>query len=181
MYDSSQFVLFSAFCLAAVFCDFCFRRIFNWLILLGLAAQCVWLGVASPMSSVFAGTWPEAGLGLLLALVFLLPFYAFKAMGAGDVKFFAVVGFWLGAAPLLSVWLIGSLLAGVHGLVHFCHRNGVVGPWVALRLVPAQGLVSESPLLQRAVAWMAAVRGGRSGIPYAAYLAIAAWVVVQWR
>lgn len=173
-------LLFLAFCIAIIAADVLFRRVFNWLVILGIAAKAVGLAIAADTSPVFAQQWPAALAGMGLAFVFMLAFYVFRAMGAGDVKFFAVLGFWLGTAPLLPIWLAGSLLAGIHGLIGFFYKNGVMGQWVALQLIPAQGVVSHLPVLQRAGNWIGAVRGGRRGIPYAAYLAIAALVFVQW-
>ena len=47
--------------------------------------------------TVFCGAMVGAGLGFLL----LIPFYAIRAMGAGDVKFLAALGALLGPQTLL--------------------------------------------------------------------------------
>jgi prepilin peptidase CpaA len=55
----------------------------------------------------------EGVLALALALACFVPFYLAGWMGAGDVKFLAVIG-WLGGFEILaSVFVIGSLIAGV--------------------------------------------------------------------
>jgi prepilin peptidase CpaA len=46
----------------------------------------------------------------------LLPFFLLGMMGAADVKVFAVLGAWCGMHPLLNLWLIASIAAGVHAL-----------------------------------------------------------------
>lgn len=117
-------------------------------------------------------------LGFALGLLSLLPFYAIGWMGAGDVKYFAVLGLLLGAAPLLPVWIIASLLAGAHAMCVI----------VARRLAPALShgafsTVSSGPVsrrLQPVIAQWRHARQGRVGIPYAAYLAFASlWWVLQ--
>jgi prepilin peptidase CpaA len=117
-------------------------------------------------------------LGFALGLLSLLPFYAIGWMGAGDVKYFAVLGLLLGAAPLLPIWIIASLLAGAHAMCVI----------VARRIVPALShgalsTASSGPVsrrLQPVVAQWRHARQGRVGIPYAAYLAFASlWWVLQ--
>lgn len=117
-------------------------------------------------------------LGFALGLLSLLPFYAIGWMGAGDVKYFAVLGLLLGAAPLLPIWIVASLLAGAHAMCVI----------VARRIAPAlsQGVLSNghpgpvSQRLQPVIAQWRQARQGRVGIPYAAYLAFASvWWVLQ--
>lgn len=150
------------------------RRVSNRWLLAALAIAGAWL----------LGRWVLAGagfpgthlLGLGLGLAVLLPFYAIGWMGAGDVKFFAVLGFLLGAPALWPVWLIASLLAGVHAVcVLLGRRLQIALPARALMLREA----AQGPL-QRHPAWRQALlaRQGRHGIPYAAYLAAGAVVSV---
>ena len=99
-------------------------------------------------------------------------------MGAGDVKYFAVLGLLLGAAPLLPIWIIASLLAGAHATCVI----------VARRIAPALSHSGPRPetdnavsrRLQPVIAQWRQARQGRVGIPYAAYLAFASmWWVLQ--
>jgi prepilin peptidase CpaA len=52
-------------------------------------------------------------LGLLIAGGVLLPGYALGQMGAGDVKFAAVLGFLLGTSEVLKMLLIFGVLLGL--------------------------------------------------------------------
>ena len=132
------------------------RKVKNWMVLLGLA-----LGLAA----LFGGVQPLQvsawnGLaGMAVAFAALLPFYAMRWMGAGDVKFAAVAGLWFGLSPdLLVIWLGGSLLAGLHGLVVLARRKWLVGS-LQLTLNPQT--------MQRSV-------------PYAGYMAFTAiWVLLR--
>jgi prepilin peptidase CpaA len=101
-----------------------------------------------------------------------MPFHIFGWMGAGDVKFFAVLGFLLGAKALLPIWIIASLIAGIHAALILLSRHALmqtVPGWV-----PAQHWFSTSTFGQS----MTAARQGRKGLPYAAWLGVGALVVV---
>ncbi|AHV93885.1 prepilin peptidase [Bordetella holmesii] len=55
-------------------------------------------------------------------------------MGAGDVKYLAVIGLWLGLMPWLMVLVLASVPAGIHAL---CQAWGVLRhPRRARRGVP---------------------------------------------
>lgn len=115
--------------------------------------------------------WP-ALLGLLVGLVTMLPFHVFRWMGAGDVKFFAVLGFLLGAKALLPIWIIGSLIAGMHSVLILLSRH-----WL-MQTMPSRGdtqtWFSNSAFGNR----MLAARQGRKGLPYAAWLGVGALLVI---
>lgn len=104
-------------------------------------------------------------------------------MGAGDVKFGAVLGLWFGFSPsLLYVWLGGSLLAGLHGLA-------VIG-WRVVRGHPQfQALMAFSGISLKAD-WNKELKVVKNTepanrrqriqrtIPYAGYLALAALYLI---
>ena len=93
--------------------DLRIRRVRNWMVLLGLATGAA--ALASGAQPFQVSAW-NALAGLLAGFVVLLPFYALRWMGAGDVKFGAVAGLWFGLSfDLLLIWTGGSLLAGLHG------------------------------------------------------------------
>lgn len=54
--------------------------------------------------------------GLLIAFFVLIIFYKLRMMGAGDVKFAAILGLWIGWKLLLPIWVLSCLFALVHGL-----------------------------------------------------------------
>jgi prepilin peptidase CpaA len=110
-------------------------------------------------------------LGLIIGIVTMLPFYAIRWMGAGDVKFFATLGFLLGAKALLPIWIIGSLLCGVHACAVLALR---AAPRWAPQVAVWQDSVQASAWYQRILE----PRQGRQGLPYAAYLGIGTVVQV---
>jgi prepilin peptidase CpaA len=103
-------------------------------------------------------------------LAALLPFHIFGWMGAGDVKFFALLGLLLGAKALLPIWAIGSLIAGAHAVVILLSRY-----WLAHTVpswMPMQTWLS-TPAIGR---HMVSARKGRLGLPYAAWLGVGALI-----
>lgn len=154
--------------------DLRLRKVRNWMVLLGLGMGMLALAVDL---QPFAVSPAKALLGMLAAFAALLPFYALRWMGAGDVKFAAVIGLWLGLSPhLLVIWIGGSLLAGVHSVA--------VLAWRRLQAMPAgQWLQAHLPRGAAGAAPVPALFASRAAIqrsvPYAGYLAIAAiWLLL---
>lgn len=168
--------------IAAAAMDLRIRKVRNWMVLLGLTT-----GTAALFSGV-QPFWVEPWNGLIgavAAFAALLPFYALRWMGAGDVKFAAVMGLWFGFSPyLLTIWLGGSLLAGLHGLLVLGWRGlrrSAWGSWLqawlpgplamAFAMPPAPLQESTTPDGKRAI---------QRSIPYAGYMAVVAiWVVIR--
>ncbi|MCU1091096.1 prepilin peptidase [Stenotrophomonas maltophilia] len=116
--------------------------------------------------------WPAHLLGAVAGLLALLPFYALRWMGAGDVKFFAVLGLLLGWHALLPIWVVASLAAGAHAVAILLGRQ--LGTHLPMRVQLQVSRASEQWQTHPALRGMEAARQGRRGIPYAAYLALAA-------
>jgi len=142
----------------------------------------LWLGSALGMSAAWMllvwlrgqAEFPLAALlGLVAGLVVLMPFYLVRWMGAGDVKYFATIGFLLGWQALLPVWIVASLLAGGHA-VAVLFAGGM------LNRVPALQMASRRLCIhfENRTWWhrLQSARAGRRGIPYAAYLAVGTFV-----
>lgn len=91
----------------AVWHDVRSRRIPNWLV-----AAAALAGVALNASALpgALGLWPAVG-GWALGLALLMPMYAFKTLGAGDVKLMAAIGSIIGPQAVLGA-VLASLLAG---------------------------------------------------------------------
>ena len=125
--------------------------------------------------------WVESGAakpwdvltGLLVGFLVLLPLYVMRWMGAGDVKFFATLGFFLGCKALLPIWIIASVLGGMHAVIILASRYVIrhCGPGLAAMQVQ----VIQSHAWQRVLV----ARNGRKGLPYAAYMAIGALLTMK--
>jgi prepilin peptidase CpaA len=133
----------------------------------------IWLLAALLLGAVgIVWTWLEnaapapwvALAGLVIGLLALLPFHMLGWMGAGDVKLFAVLGFLLGGKALLPIWIVASLLGGVHAVCVLAMRRAGAG--LQLLQIKMAGT--------RAWQHVLAARQGRKGLPYAAYMAVGA-------
>ncbi|AJG24764.1 hypothetical protein RR42_s3183 [Cupriavidus basilensis] len=160
------------FCAAIIWTDFAYRKVPNAV----LAATIVAIGLAlafGPASEPVPGLGSRL-LGFLVGLLVMLPVYALGRMGAGDIKFFAVTGLFTGPMGLVTVWVVGSLLALAHALLVRMQAGAV---WAAWR--------DHFASLQRraggiSVPGAAPHTAERRGIPYAAYLAIGllVWMIL---
>ena len=106
---------------AAVWHDVRARRIPNAIVFPGMLAAFALHALLPEGQGLFG---PQVGgLGLLqslggwgLGLALLLPMYALRLMGAGDVKLLAMVGAFFGAGQILTVGLITLVAGGVLAL-----------------------------------------------------------------
>ncbi|GGE81548.1 A24 family peptidase [Massilia psychrophila] len=74
--------------------------------------------------------WTWAPAGMLLGFGAMLPMYALRIMGAGDVKLMAMVGAFLGAAATVTALLFCVVTAGVAALAWSAHHR-LMGPMLA--------------------------------------------------
>lgn len=168
-------VLLAVFVVIAAALDLRSRRIPNWLnigaAISGLAASTLAGGVPGSLDSLMG-----IGTGLLL----LLPFFAIRVLGAGDVKMLAAIGSFVGPT--------GVFLCGLYGMI----AGGVLA---LLALIPGRrGQVARENI--RTMFMSAALRiGGGAGpevrlesntaarLPYAVALAAGtiAWMFLQER
>lgn len=141
-------------CVAVAWSDWRRRRIPNALLAAGLTSAL--LGLWFQGQTLF-GVGPLSCLaGVLAGLLLMLPLHALGILGAGDVKLFAVIGALVGPSGLVVVWLVASLLAGLHAWL-----------WLtAQRLMPHRVLVPAA--------------GAFGRLPYGLHLAAGvAWIALQ--
>ncbi|GGI53997.1 A24 family peptidase [Oxalicibacterium solurbis] len=155
-------------CLAIFVYDVLYRRVPNNLLLLALLIHAGFLMITG---HGFAGidVWQSA-IGGAIAFAVFLPLYLLRVMGAGDVKFFTLLGFLLGIQYLAITWLVASLMAGLHAAAWIAWQHGITAD------LPALGQMAHKIADSRFYRRMVEHRSGRKGIPYAAYLACAALV-----
>ncbi|WP_211462708.1 A24 family peptidase [Collimonas silvisoli] len=110
--DPRTGVLIALLIVASV-CDFRVYKIPNWLTASGTAFGLIY-NTAAPISP-HAG-FPWAFEGMLLGLLMMLPLYALKVMGAGDVKLMAMVGAFLGVPAILYAVLCTFIVGGIAAL-----------------------------------------------------------------
>lgn len=155
------------------------RRVPNKALLMALCLGAVVLLVQALQGRPASGS---ALAGLALGLATLLPFHLLGWMGAGDVKFFATLGFLLGPASLLPIWLISMcLLACWHLASVLCQRLAVGGVTTLAIHLPGSSGQQLLRLNQRVHDRLQAAQQGRQGMPYAAHLGLGALAWMAWR
>lgn len=123
----SPAVLLVGLLLLAVYHDVRSRRIPNRLVFAGALAGLLFNTLLPAGAGLLTATpgalgfWPALG-GLALGLALLMPMYAMKALGAGDVKLMAMVGAFVGPHAVFFCLLSSLLAGGVLALVvAACH------------------------------------------------------------
>ncbi len=162
-------------CFFIIAYDLMFRRVPNSLLLLALLVH---IGYMTLGGSGFLGidVWRSL-MGAAIALLVFVPLYALRIMGAGDVKFLMVLGVLLGVRGLFAVWVMGSLIAGVHAIAFY------TSPIWMKYMPPGMHQVIQNVGNSQLYQHMLNGRQGRKGSPYAAYLAIGVllYLVMTWR
>ncbi len=120
--DPRTGVLFALLVLAAV-TDYRTYKIPNWLTFSGVAFGLIY-NTAWPALPHTGFLWAFGG--LLLGFLLMLPLYALRAMGAGDVKLMAMVGAFLGVGDTLHAALYVFIAGGVAALA-FAFFNKALG------------------------------------------------------
>jgi prepilin peptidase CpaA len=116
-----------ALLLAAAVCDYRTYRIPNLITGGGIVFALVYNGLVPPE---WHTDWLWAPAGMLLGFVALLPLYAIRAMGAGDVKLMAMAGAFLGARATLDALLFCVVTGGIAAIV-FALRQRALGRMLA--------------------------------------------------
>jgi prepilin peptidase CpaA len=99
-------------------CDVRWRRIPNWLTLSALVGGLLLQTWRGGLAGV-----PIALGGAALGLCALLPFYAIRAVGAGDVKLLAGLGALVGPQALVSLAIYAAVVGGAISVVMLARRG----------------------------------------------------------
>lgn len=158
--------LFLILCFVVAAYDILFRRVPNSVLVSALFVHIGYLLIQG--HGIDGIDVSQSLIGAGIGLTVFIPLYALRAMGAGDVKFIAVLGALLGLKYLAIAWLIGSVLAGLHAVIFYASSAWMAA--IPSGLYRAMQDMAESGMVQRIMR----ARQGRKGIPYAAYLAIGA-------
>jgi len=156
--DSAMVLPLSGILTAAAYTDLRSHRIPNKLIVLGLIMAGAFQLVTNGAHGLLSGF-----LAAVLGLGCFMPLYALRAMGAGDVKLMAVVGFFTSPRGVVYAVVL-SLLAG--GL---CALGYLI--WRAIRAY-AGAVVQEGIAAGAISAFVAARLARRDRLPFALPIAV---------
>ncbi|MDR0216229.1 MAG: prepilin peptidase [Comamonas sp.] len=108
-------LIFLLWIVGAGVCDLLYRKCFNWFVILGgimaLISLCIYPELHPVSIKIIDGV-----LGGIFTFIVFLIFFIFKMMGAGDVKFGAALGIWVGWKLILPIWALSCLFSVIHGL-----------------------------------------------------------------
>src|SRR5947209_12375712 len=108
----------AALALTAAVYDIRFRRIPNWLVVLGFLAG---LGLNIWFSGRAGAT--AACLGAALAFIFYFPLFALRATGAGDLKLMVAIATFCGPSNWVVLFIFTAILGGVLALGLILYRG----------------------------------------------------------
>ena len=172
-------LLLLALLAAAVWHDVRTRRIPNAVVFPGALAALALHALLPAGDGLFAT--PAGSLGMLsalgglgLGLAFLLPMYALRLIGAGDVKLLAMVGAFVGAGQILSIAVVTLIAGGALALLVAAWQGSlrrVLGNAWAMALHSGLSALGGS---------LAAPTGGTGRLPYAVAIAAATVACVLW-
>ena len=158
MSDSVNVLLISGILAAAVYTDLRSHRIPNNLIAVGLILAIIFQLAANGVHGLLFGF-----LAALVGLGCFMPFYALRAMGAGDVKLMAVVGFFTSPRGVLYAVVLSLLAGGLCALSYLL--------WRAMRAYAASAM-QEGMTAGTISAFVAARLARRDRLPFALPIAI---------
>ena len=174
-------VLLFALLGAAVWHDARARRIPNAIVFPGALAALALHALLPGGSGLFGTPMGSLGIGsalagLALGLAFLMPMYALRLMGAGDVKLLAMVGAFVGAGQILTVALLTLAAGGVLALACAAWQRKL-----RRLLANAYHMALHSGMSARAGSVAVAPPAAASGrLPYAVAIAAATVPCVLW-
>jgi prepilin peptidase CpaA len=117
----------------------------------------------------------SAGIAFGLA-VFAIP-YLMGGMGAGDLKFVAALGAWLGITRMTAIVFFGCLATGIYSLMLVCRTGGFRQLWLNLqltvfRLVAVGKFLVPDDRMEHIHDWTTDPERRRRLIPFSAMIAI---------
>jgi len=148
----------------AAWTDWRTMRIPNWLTVPGMVWGLYFGAIQG--ASVSSGLLTSA-LGLLTGLLLLLPLFALRVLGAGDVKLLAMVGAFLGALATFKAVLVIGVVGGVAALL-FAVSHRALG-----QLAVNARDIARSAALPGVGLWRPGVSGPSIGkLPYGISIAL---------
>ncbi len=116
---------------AALYFDLVSFKIPNWLLIISYVSACGWTCFEKGEAAVFWACFTSAGI-----LFLFYPLYLFGALGAGDVKLFAVLSLFLGfynsINALITSLFVGGLFAILRLFMSAVQKRGLPDRFLAI-------------------------------------------------
>ena len=122
-------VVLSASLIAAI-TDVWRFKVYNVLTLPLLISGLAYHGVVGGSAAFTA-----SALGTLFAFVVLIGPYFLGALGAGDVKFLAGIGAWVGIPAMVLITLVGCLATGIYAAAVIIYHRRFHETWIRFQIV----------------------------------------------
>jgi prepilin peptidase CpaA len=178
---AGRILLGSMVAVAAAY-DMRYRRIPNWLVLIGIIIGLLWNTLFSQGVASFdaAGLGRSAaGLGLGFALYF--PLYLLRARGAGDVKLLAACGAIVGPSNCFWLFLLTAIFGGIIALIYIALKGRLARTLFNTQWILSDLLHFRAPYKSSEELDVKSTKGMR--LPHGAMIAVgslALVVMIQW-
>lgn len=123
MLSDPRIVVLTSLLLLASISDYRTHRIPNRLTAGGTVFGLIYAAVV-PFSTHQGVMWAVGG--MVVGFLIMIPFYALKVMGAGDVKLMAMIGAFVGISDVLHAAVYAFLVGGVFALAYALHHKALV-------------------------------------------------------
>ncbi len=132
----------------AAFYDIRFRRIPNWLSLIGVLLGFGLNTFLYEMHGLMYGL-RIAAQGLGLAFLIYFPLYLLRGMGAGDVKLMGAIGSMVGWANWVGIFVLTNLLGGVVAVLLLLSRKRLVTGFANVGYMLKEMVLLRAPYMKR--------------------------------
>lgn len=116
------------FLLLAVYHDLKSYKIKNYLIVIGvltgLIINLIELGLVANYSFLLA---------TIIPIIILFPLFIIKAMGAGDIKLFSIIGSYLGVYPIIKIIIISFFVGGIMSIIYLIRTKSFIKRFVHMK------------------------------------------------
>ena len=123
----------------------------------------------------------QSGYGLAVGFSLLIVPYALGGLGAGDVKFLAGIGAWIGPQAILPILIIGCIATGVYSATVILRTRGLNGIAANVRCLVHSVVAhaaGSAPSTEGVQAIAREPDRRERLVPFSAMLAIGVWCVI---
>lgn len=116
------------FLLLAVYHDLKSYKIKNYLIVIGvltgLIINLIELGLVANYPFLLA---------TIIPIIILFPLFIIKAMGAGDIKLFSIIGSYLGVYPIIKIIIISFFVGGIMSIIYLIRTKSFIKRFIHMK------------------------------------------------